>query len=208
MAESGGLHPVLCLADARAALATIVNQGEGLQDGVFADAAQSELTHFSKLAQLSERLGRGQGDAVLPLPPNPRLAACPDSALALLARCFNAAYGALLLTLQELYAESDRSGHLNARMYTLMEKVRALVAILLLFLSFSLSLLTMHLLCFSLQVMRPVGVLMCQRGFGPTFEGTVFPGPPIEHVKELCRQAVALFPAELEKTAAGLAKLG
>ncbi len=56
--------------------------------------------------------------------------------------------------------------------------------------------------------MRPIGVLLCQRGFGPTFEPTVFEGPPIEHVKELCRRAIALFPAELEKTAAGLAKLG
>jgi hypothetical protein len=56
--------------------------------------------------------------------------------------------------------------------------------------------------------MRPVGVLLCARGFGPTFEPAVFSGPPIEHVRRLCERAIARFPKELEKTAAGLAKLG
>jgi hypothetical protein len=46
VAESGGLHPVISMADARAALATIVHQGEGLQDSVFADAAHSASFFF------------------------------------------------------------------------------------------------------------------------------------------------------------------
>ncbi len=179
VAESGGLHPVLNLSDARAALATIVSQGEGLHDTLYADESHSELTHYSKVLAMRARLETGEGDAVHDVPCNPRLADCGDPAVALLGRCFNAAYAALLLSLQELYAEEDSSGRLNRRMYGLMEKV-----------------------------MRPVGVLMCQKGFGPTFEPVYFEDSPMDTVKRLCLEAVALFPEHLHKTAEALHKLG
>ncbi len=42
-ALSGELHPVANIDDVRRAIATIVNQGEGVEDAVYADALQSEL---------------------------------------------------------------------------------------------------------------------------------------------------------------------
>jgi hypothetical protein len=72
---------------------------------------------------LRERGLRGAGDSVFSVPCNPRMAQCTDPDTALLCEVFNAAYGALLLTLQELYAQPDKTGRLNSRMYALMEKV-------------------------------------------------------------------------------------
>ena len=45
----GTLHHITCLRDARCALSTIVNQGEGLSDNKYADENEAELTHFAKL---------------------------------------------------------------------------------------------------------------------------------------------------------------
>lgn len=114
VAESGGLHPICSITDARSALHTIVSQGEGCEeDPHFADSEGMEMTHFKKLQEIAQ-----MAEPVFAVSPNP--VAEPGNVLNDL---FNCAYSLLLLTLQELYAEADVKNQLNQRMYVVMEKI-------------------------------------------------------------------------------------
>lgn len=184
--ESGGLMPVTDLKSARSAIATIMHQGEGVDDRMYADPGGQQLTHFYKLQLIRQEFEKHVG-SVYPCISNPKTSQFSED-LQVVSQLFNSAYAALMLTIQELYQEEDVRGQLHIRSYALMEACLRTAG---------------QILCQS-----PAHPGSTEHA-GPTFEPFVFePGQePLAVVKSFAEQVIKLFPAETEKLRKGLPKI-
>ena len=118
--DSGGLVLVRDLESARAAIAVIVHQGEGLSDDKWADPAHQELTHYSKLVQIAD--GTSPVPGLRPVPTSPRTADYP-LALQPVSDLFNLSYRYMYVLLDELMQPVPDKGRLVGEMYGIMSGV-------------------------------------------------------------------------------------
>lgn len=176
-ADSGSLHPITSIEDARAAINTIMHQGEGVEDSVYADAQQVELTHFKKLQLISE-----MDLEFYPCIENPRISQYPAS-IKPVAQLFNLVYSFLMLSMQEIYTEADSTGRLNLRIFVLMEKFLRPLG---------------QLLCAT--------PLDETHNCGPTFEPVHFEvhADPIKMIRDLSASVLEAYPSLQEKMLKGL----
>ncbi len=123
--DSGGLMLISDAASAHAALEIIIHQGEGLSDEKWADESHQELTHYHKFALLAD--GAMSIGEVWPVTTNPRTEDFPAE-IQLVSNLFNALFGALLLTMEEMYASDADQASLVSRLYGLMSTAMTPVA--------------------------------------------------------------------------------
>ena len=115
--DSGGLVLVHDGASADEALEIIIHQGEGLSTERWADPAHQELTHYYKFERIAD--GTAPIGPVWPVPNNPRTEDYPDG-LRAPSDLFNALYGLVYVTMNDLFAGTKDQGMLVGRLYTLM----------------------------------------------------------------------------------------
>ncbi len=170
--DSGGLHAVVDAGSVRKAIETVIHQGEGLHDDLWADPEHRELTHYHKFLQIAE--GESPVGDLWPVPANPKAVDCPEP-LRRVVDLFNASYAYLLITLDEIYRPLDDASRdlLVQRLYRLMTGVLSPLARFL--------------------VSRPVGD---GRHGAPTFEMYEFADPAgaREELLALADTTVGAFP--------------
>ncbi len=123
--DSGGLMLIADAASAHAALEIIIHQGEGLSDEKWADESHKELTHYHKFALLADG-GMAIGETS-PVTTNPRTEDFPAE-IQPVSNLFNALFGALLQTMEAMYAAGADQGSLVGRLYGLMSVAMTPVA--------------------------------------------------------------------------------
>jgi len=178
--DSGGLMLISDAASAHTALEIIIHQGEGLSDEKWADESHQELTHYHKFALLADG-GMPIGE-VWPVTTNPRTEDFPAD-IQPVSNLFNALFGALLLTMEEMYAGGADQGSLVGRLYRLMSTAMTPVA---------------HYLT-SLPISST-------KNASPTFEVYDFTGDHRSEVISLAERAAELHPT-LAGVAAGVAAM-
>jgi rubrerythrin len=179
--DSGGLMLVDSAESAEAAIEVIVHQGEGLSTERWADPAHQELTHYSKLLEISK--GVSPLGSVRAVRRGPRTADFPE-ALRPVSVIFNASYRYLFFVLADLFGPLTDKGAAVGRMYRLMANLMSELALYL--------------------VRQPIG-----RGelAGPTFEIFEFDtGDRDVELANLAKQVVELHPdlAHIVETIAAL----
>jgi hypothetical protein len=115
--DSGGLSLIFDRESADEALEVIIHQGEGVSDERWADPAHQELTHFRKFQQLAD--GTTPIGRTWPVLTNPRTADLPLR-LQGVSDLFNALYGLVFVTMDDLFSGSGRQEELIGRLYGLM----------------------------------------------------------------------------------------
>lgn len=115
--DSGGLMLISDRPSANEALEIIIHQGEGVSDSRWADPAHQELTHFYKFQQLAD--GTTAIGRTWPTLDNPRTANFPET-LRGVSNLFNALYGLLFVTMNDLFSGSQDQAVSIGRLYTLM----------------------------------------------------------------------------------------
>lgn len=115
--DSGGLNLIFDRASADEALEVIIHQGEGVSDFRWADPAHQELTHFYKFQQLAD--GTTPIGRTWPVLDNPRTANLPV-ALRGVSDLFNALYGLVFVTMEDMFSGSHHQGASIGRLYGLM----------------------------------------------------------------------------------------
>jgi len=126
--DSGGLVLVNDLESALTAIEIIVYQGEGLSTERWADPAHQELTHYSKLLQISD--GTSPLGSVRAVGPGPVTREFPAE-LQPVSNLFNAGYRYLFYILSDLFtAHPDKSSAVG-NMYQLMAGVMSELALFL-----------------------------------------------------------------------------
>ena len=123
--DSGGLVLIDSRETADRALETIIDQGEGLSDHLWADPAHQELTHYHKFKQIAD--GRTPIGETWPVMANPSTAAFPESVRDL-SDAFNALYGLMFITMDDLFSGRHDQTERIGRLYTLMSDCLAPVA--------------------------------------------------------------------------------
>ncbi len=172
--DSGGLLLIHDRASADEALEIIIHQGEGVSDERWADPSHQELTHFRKFQQLAD--GTTAIGRTWPVLSNPRTADLPQG-LQGVSDLFNALYGLVFLTMDDLFSGSGDQEASIGRLYGLMSRCLAPTA--------------RHL------VRQPVGESMTA---GPTFEVYRFEGDPYVETATLAASVTRDHP-ELEEVA-------
>lgn len=115
--DSGGLILIHDRETAQQALEVIIHQGEGVGADRWADPKHHELTHYYKFEQLER--GTTAIGQTWPVLANPSTAAFPEH-LQRVSDLFNACYGLIFVTLQELFSETGDQSRLIGRLYGLM----------------------------------------------------------------------------------------
>jgi hypothetical protein len=115
--DSGGLMLIHDRPTADEALEIIIHQGEGVSDLRWADPAHQELTHFYKFQQLAD--GTTPIGRTWPVLDNPRTANLPGT-LRGVSDLFNALYGLVFVTMEDLFSGSHHQGASIGRLYALM----------------------------------------------------------------------------------------
>ncbi len=116
-ADAGGLMLIQDRASADEALEIIVHQGEGVSDQRWADPAHQELTHYYKYLKIAD--GASPIGPVWPVPDNPRTEDFPVH-LRKVSDLFNALYGLVYVTMNDLYSGTQDQGEAIGRLYKLM----------------------------------------------------------------------------------------
>jgi hypothetical protein len=170
--DSGGLMLINDRASADRALEIIVDQGEGLSDQKWADPSHQELTHFYKFEQIASGV-TPIGD-VWPVLNSPRTSDFP-SVIRPISDLFNAMYGLMFVSMDEIYRGNGQQTLAIGALYTLMSRCLAPVA-------------------------RYLVQLPIDRGLhaAPTFERFPFTGDPWEETSALARM-VARDHREIEE---------
>lgn len=115
--DSGGLVLISDRASARDALEVVIHQGEGVGDDRWADPQHHELTHFFKFEQLAT--GATEIGPTWPVLDNPSTAAFPER-LRGVSDLFNASYGLIFVTLDQIFSGTGDQSRLIGRLYALM----------------------------------------------------------------------------------------
>jgi hypothetical protein len=116
-ADAGGLMLINDRPSADEALEIIIHQGEGVSDQRWADPDHQELTHYYKYLKIAD--GASPIGPVWPVPDNPRTEDFPAS-LQKVSDLFNALYGLVYVTMNDLYSGSEDQGEAIGRLYQLM----------------------------------------------------------------------------------------
>ncbi|HJU52847.1 MAG TPA: ferritin-like protein [Acidimicrobiia bacterium] len=115
--DSGGLLMIDNRNSADEALEIIIHQGEGVSDERWADPSHQELTHFRKFQQLAD--GTTPIGRTWPVLTNPRAADLPQS-LQRASDLFNALYGLVFATMDDLFSGAGHQEESIDRLYGLM----------------------------------------------------------------------------------------
>ncbi len=118
--DSGGLVRIEDLASAIEAIEIIVHQGEGLSDEKWADPSHQELTHYYKLARISD--GTSPLGSIRNVRTNPRTAEYPED-LQTVSHLFNAVYRSLYLAMDRVFTAGANQGRAVGVLYLLMADV-------------------------------------------------------------------------------------
>jgi hypothetical protein len=173
-ADAGGLMLIQDRASADEALEIIIHQGEGVSDQRWADPDHQELTHYYKYLKIAD--GASPIGPVWPVPDNPRTEDFPNR-LRKVSELFNALYGLVYVTMNDLYSGTQDQGEAIGRLYKLMR--------------FGVSPTARYL------VSQPIGP---DSTAGPTFETHRFGADPWGETAELAETVVAEHP-ELDEVA-------
>lgn len=176
--DSGGLLLIHDRTSADEALEIIIHQGEGVSDERWADPSHQELTHFSKFQQLAD--GTTPIGRTWPVLSNPRTADLPQR-LQGVSDLFNALYGLVFVTMDDLFSDAGHQEASIGRLYGLMSGCLAPTARYL--------------------VRQPVSETATA---GPTFEVYRFEGPPYVETAKLAALVARDHP-ELEEVASKVA---
>jgi hypothetical protein len=118
--DSGGLVLITDLASAIEAIEIIVHQGEGMSDEKWADPDHRELTHYHKLAQISD--GTSPLGSVRNVRTNPRTEDYPE-AIQTVSHLFNAIYRGLYLSMNRMFTDEANQAKAVGVLYILMADV-------------------------------------------------------------------------------------
>jgi len=118
--DSGGLVLIQDLDSAIEAIEIIVHQGEGMSDERWADPAHQELTHYYKLAQISD--GTSPLGAVRNVRRNPQTAQYPTE-LQPVSQLFNSIYRGLYLVMDSMFTDDGNQQRAVGVLYLLMADV-------------------------------------------------------------------------------------
>jgi hypothetical protein len=180
--DSGGLVLITDLDSAIKAIEIIVHQGEGMSDEKWADPDHRELTHYYKLAQISD--GTSPLGAIRNVGSNPRTEDYPDT-IQVVSRLFNSIYRGLYLAMNRMFTDEANQGRAVGVLYLLMADVLSNLA---------------HFL-----VQQPIGN---GQFAAPTFEVFEFEtDAPLAEVTALAEEAAELYP-ELASVHEALRGLG
>ena len=178
-ADAGGLMLIKDRASADEALEIIIHQGEGVSDQRWADPDHQELTHYYKYLKIAD--GASPIGPVWPVPDNPRTEDFPAS-LQTVSDLFNALYGLVYVTMNDLYSGTQDQGEAIGRLYGLMR--------------LGLSPTARYL------VSQPLGP---GNNAGPTFEAYRFGADPWGETAELAETVAAVHP-ELDEIAENVSR--
>lgn len=180
--DSGGLVLITDLESAIEAIEIIVHQGEGMSDEKWADPDHRELTHYHKLAQISD--GTSPLGAIRNVGSNPRTEDYPD-AIQVVSRLFNSIYRGLYLAMNRMFTDEANQSRAVGVLYLLMADVLSNLA---------------HFL-----MQQPIGN---GQYAAPTFEIFEFETEaPLAEVTSLSKEAAEQFP-ELASVHEALRGLG
>ena len=115
--DSGGLMLIYDRGSADEALEIIIHQGEGVSDFRWADPAHQELTHYRKFQQLAD--GTTPIGRTWPVVSNPRTVDLPRR-LRGVSDLFNALYGLVFVTMEDLFSGAGNQASAVGRLYGLM----------------------------------------------------------------------------------------
>lgn len=118
--DSGGLVLITDLDSAIEAIEIIVHQGEGMSDEKWADPDHRELTHYHKLAQISD--GTSPLGTVRNIGSNPRTEDYPE-AIQTVSHLFNSIYRGLYLAMNRMFTDEANQGKAVGVLYLLMADV-------------------------------------------------------------------------------------
>jgi rubrerythrin len=118
--DSGGLVMITDLASAIEAIEIIVHQGEGMSDEKWADPEHRELTHYYKLARISD--GTSALGPVRNVRSNPRTVEYPE-AIQDASHLFNSVYRGMYLVMNRMFTDDANQRRAVGVLYILMADV-------------------------------------------------------------------------------------